>query len=207
MKLLSSLAEEIFKDMNEKEKFFIDRTNKHIALVQANIQKVVKNLNKVFPDYLISDVTILVFRNTLLLQALKHDLSKFEEPERTPYIEMTWVKRFDKTNKDKNKLVEQSFIEATQHHVLTNKHHPEYWDQKNAKIDPNNRDKLLKCIDASEMPNNYVVEMVCDWFAMSQELKTNTAREWFNKNKNVRWKFSDAQEKLILKTLDVLEME
>jgi hypothetical protein len=55
------------------------------------------------------------------------------------------------------------------------------------------------------MEENFVIEMVCDWYAMSQELKTNTAREWFNKQKNVRWKFTSIQEELIEKTLTVLE--
>jgi hypothetical protein len=49
--------------------------------------------------------------------------------------------------------------------------------------------------------------MVADWQAMSEELKTNTAREWFNKQKDVRWHFSKHQEQLIDKLLSVFEHE
>lgn len=66
-------------------------------------------------------------------------------------------------------------------------------------------DKSLKVVDASRMPDIAIAEMVADWQAMSEELGTNTAREWFNKVKDVRWHFSPEQEELINKFLAVFE--
>ena len=55
------------------------------------------------------------------------------------------------------------------------------------------------------MPDLDVAEMVADWQAMSEELQTNTAREWYDKQEGVRWRFSETQKKLIDKVLQVFE--
>jgi superoxide dismutase len=47
--------------------------------------------------------------------------------------------------------------------------------------------------------------MVSDWQAMSEEIKLNTARQWFEKQKDVRWHFSKHQEQLIDKLIKVFE--
>jgi hypothetical protein len=64
----------------EKEDFFKKRTKKHIKRVQNAARKLVKK----YPEY-----------KDLLDQVKDHDKSKFEEPERTPYIELTWLKKID----------------------------------------------------------------------------------------------------------------
>jgi len=50
-----------------------------------------------------------------------------------------------------------------------------------------------------------VAEMVADWQAMSWELGKGSARKWFNKQKDVRWHFSESQEHLIDRLLGVFE--
>jgi len=55
------------------------------------------------------------------------------------------------------------------------------------------------------MPDIDVAEMVSDWQAMSEELGTNTSREWYDKVKDVRWRFSPEQDLLIDKLLKVFE--
>jgi len=55
------------------------------------------------------------------------------------------------------------------------------------------------------MPDVDIAEMISDWQAMAEELQTNTAREWFEKQKVVRWHFSEHQEELIDKLLKVFE--
>jgi hypothetical protein len=57
------------------------------------------------------------------------------------------------------------------------------------------------------MPPIDIAEMVADWQAMSEELKNNTAREWYNKQKDVRWHFSEEQDQLIDKLLKVFEVD
>ena len=60
---------------DQKLQWFVDRTNKHIALVTGAAEQIVK----VYPEF-----------QDLLQRAEVHDASKFEEPEKTPYISITW---------------------------------------------------------------------------------------------------------------------
>jgi hypothetical protein len=182
--MFRKLLEELH-NIPEKESFFLDRTNKHIRLVQKAAAKIAE----VHPEF-----------KELVKQAEKHDLSKLEEPERTPYIELTWMKKTGEETKDK-----EDITQATLHHITTNSHHPEYHlkDKSDANINKDDRDK--SDIDISLMPDIDIAEMVADWQAMAEELQTNTAREWFEKQKDVRWHFTEHQEGLISKLLEVFE--
>ncbi len=178
-------------EKDERKQYFIDRTEKHISLVQ----KAAKKIAKKYPEF-----------QDLIEQAEKHDKSKFKEPELTPYISLTWRKK-PGNNDTKGLLPKEKENEVTLMHVKSNSHHPEYHleNKEDANIDPENRDKSKKCVNASKMPDVNLAEMVADWQAMSEELKTNTAREWFDDQKNVRWKFSKKQEELIDKLLKTFE--
>lgn len=192
---------------DQKEQFFVDRTNKHILLVQGAADKILK----AYPEY---DTSIL--RDQLEV----HDASKLEEPERTPYVEITWRHKLEKEEGEYDpyngkgyqtpgKLEKEDENEATLHHITTNSHHPEYHleNKSDANVNKDDRSKSDKCVDASLMPPSDIVEMIADWQAMSEELKTNTAREWFEKQKDVRWHFTEKQEELIDKLLKVFEEE
>lgn len=178
----------------EMEKWFVERTNYHIGLVQNAAMSVVD----AYPEY-----------EKVLEQVEEHDASKFEEPEQAPYIVLSWKKKQENEGKtfEITKKQQEAINEATLHHILNNSHHPEFYleDKTEVEINKNDRDKSDKCVDASRMLDLDIVEMVCDWQAMSEELQTNTAREWFDKQKNVRWCFSSAQEALIDKILKVFE--
>ncbi len=63
-----------------------------------------------------------------------------------------------------------------------------------------------KPIDVSAMPNTYIAELVADWQAMGEELG-NAAREWYDKQKDVRWHFSPGQDQLIDRLLKVFETQ
>jgi len=186
----------------EKYQYFLDRTNKHIKLVKEAVKKIVK----AYPEF-----------EELLQRVEVHDASKFEEPELTPYVSLTWRHKleqekgkFDPINgvgyKTPGLLDKEDENGATLCHIITNSHHPEYHLKDKSQVNINNkdRDKSDKCIDASAMPPLDVAEMIADWQAMAWELKKNTAREWFNKQK-VRWYFSPEQEELIDKLLKVFE--
>ena len=54
------------------------------------------------------------------------------------------------------------------------------------------------------MPPMDIIEMVCDWIAVSQE-RGGTAREWYEKNVPSRWMFNDKQKELIDRILNLLE--
>jgi len=65
-----------------KSGIFIERMNKHIELVRAAINEIVRK----FPE----------FKKELVTRGWKHDASKFEEPERTPYVSITWRHKLEK---------------------------------------------------------------------------------------------------------------
>ena len=193
--MFNDIYEEITGDIeSEKEKYFIERTKKHIRKVQENAKKIVD----VYPEL-----------DKLLDQVKIHDASKLEEPEKTPYIGITWRHKQDnfKSYKRPGTLSSEKENAATIHHITTNSHHPEYHlkDKSQANISAKDRDKLDKCVNVSLMPDIDIAEMIADWQAMSEELKKNTAREWFNEQKDVRWHFSKHQEELIDKLLKVFE--
>jgi len=177
----------------EKEKHFEDRTRKHIALVQ----KAAKKIATANPEFKEFD------EMALLTQVENHDASKFEEPERTPYIELSWRKFVGNNEADPN------VNKATLHHITTNAHHPEFHleDKSQANISKDDRDKSDIVIDATKMDALSLAEMIADWVAMSEELKTNTAREWYDEQKDVRWHFSKEQDALIDKLLAVFETD
>lgn len=182
--LLKKLTEADFSDQKTKESFFEKRTKAHIALVGDAIEKIVAQ----YPEF-----------KELLPRKDTHDKSKFEEPERTPYIELTW-RKFVKNNE-----ADPNINKATLHHIMNNSHHPEYWNKAEANLSKEDRDKSDKVIDASKMPDLEVAEMVADWQAMSEELQTNTARQWYDSVKDKRWRFSKHQDELIDKLIKVFE--
>ncbi len=139
-----------------------------------------------------------------------HDDSKWEDPEYTPYVWLTW--RY-KCKDDGIELelpdgMDERIQKATWHHITVNKHHPEYWDD-NASFESNlnskDRDKPPENpVDATKMDDISLAEMVCDWNAMGLE-RGNTAESWADKNVNVRWLFTDDQVENIYKWIKDLE--
>ena len=191
-KMLKSICEDV-DGVSQKEAWFEKRTDRHVAAVQANAQKIAD----AFPD----------LADDLMAQVAHHDDSKYEEPERAPYIELTWKHKNDKYDsyKTPGTISDDEINQATMHHIKGNKHHPEYWNKEDANLDPEDRDKSVESLDASKMDNVSIAEMIADWQAMSEEVGKNTAREWFEKNKDVRWSFNEDQTALIDKLLNVFE--
>jgi hypothetical protein len=166
--------------------FFIIRTNRHIDLVRKYCKKIA--------DY---DPTRF---EELISQGEHHDASKLKEPEKTPYISITWRHKFDnyKSYKTPGSLTKEDENRATLHHILNNPHHPEYWlkDKSEASLNQKDRNKPGKIVDATLMNDIAIAEMVADWAAMGKELGNNP-KDWADKNVNVRWKFNKHQVDLI----------
>ena len=96
-----------------------------------------------------------------------HDISKYSEEEFTPYAEYFYG--------DRTEHVKIDFDHAWNHHQKTNPHHWQYW----VLIKDTGE---FKCLD---MPCEYMLEMVCDWWAFSW--KQNNLYEifdWYEKNKS-----------------------
>jgi len=192
MKKYKSLFEIEMQPTQEMIDFFHIRTNKHINLVR-------KYLDKIIPLNIFSDNSILEKEKVL------HDVSKFKSPEYIPYLYVTWDYRMKDLGKESNlpDNIKNQMNIATEYHIKNNKHHPEYWSDKETNlINRNNRDKLPEeLVDTTKMPLPYVACMVSDWMAMSDE-KNSSPYDWVNSNINRRWMFNDNQVNLIYKLLD-----
>jgi len=162
---------------------FFTRTNKHIDLVGKYIDKIIKKVPS------LSD-----------LESMKdlHDKGKFEEPEMTPYIWLTWKYKCAREGVpfDVSDELEKKMNDVTIHHIINSKHHPEFWDDE---FDPNimfndkDRDDVPeKPVNATRMPLIYIAEMIADWCAVAEERKT-CPYAWLEKNLNTRWIFSKRQ--------------
>ena len=172
--------------------FYYTRTRKHISLVEKYIEKIY-NLNRTkFPH--------------LLVRQIYHDQSKYQEPEFTPYVFLTWRYHCKDINIpfESNKELDKQIQEATYHHVKNNRHHPEFHDTDTNlnSINPKDRDKPPKEIVSGEkMSNTDIAEMVADWCGMSEE-RGGHPKDWAKSNINIRWKFTPEQEKLIYDIID-----
>lgn len=201
-----SLKEEVLskyqiQTINEMSDWFEKRTSLHIGLVKKYIGKILElNLPEI---------------NAKLLEAEKeHDSSKFMEPEYTPYVHTTWKYKQKRLGGDYEipEDMKAKTDEATFHHIKSNKHHPEYWDDKVKPNCLNSQDRDApsgNMTDATKMPLTHIGAMMADWLAMSEEKNTNV-NDWIKNNVNIRWKFSPKQVELIHKiaknvTVDKLE--
>jgi len=179
----------------EMEDFFKKRTNRHIDLVGKYCKEIA--------DYDRVKFGELVERGKI------HDDSKFEDPEKEPYVYISWQykckdegKEFDIPQEMKDRM-----SRATEFHVKNplNTHHPEAsCDKEVALINRENRDLPPKeMIDSTKMTDLDIGEMCADWMAMSFEKGTNP-KDWADKNINIRWKFTDEQKNLIYKLLNAI---
>lgn len=98
----------------------------------------------------------------------QHDLSKYGKEEYDAYDEYFYggyVRTKDKFNK------------AWLHHIHNNPHHWQYWML--FEDDPNGSNDYI-CI---EMPHNYVIEMIADWWSFSWKSKNlYEIFDWYNKH-------------------------
>ena len=179
--------------------FFNERTSQHIS----RVQKYAKSIEEYDP----------VKFKGLVTQAKHHDDSKWEEPEYSPYLFITWEY---KCKDDGTKFIvsdgmRERMSKATEHHVKNpnNRHHPESGSRtKTDLINRENRDKPIKgrTIDAKHMNNVDIGELVADWLSMGEEKGTST-KKWADDNIGKRWDFSVDQKNTIYDLIDNIKVD
>lgn len=98
----------------------------------------------------------------LLDRAATHDLSKFSEPERSAFMEITPnLKKFEFGSKEYKDALAQ-MKPALDHHYAVNKHHPEFNAFNGFAVG----DDLIKGMDFIDM-----IEMFADWSAAAARNK------------------------------------
>lgn len=127
----------------------------HCSQVQKNILAYAQSSHASREDY-----------EQLVNRMYVHDSSKALEPEFTPYVWRYWRTKcrvdgmkppFDTIFQDPT--LDQAIRDAVFHHITHNRHHPEWHP------------------DPDDMTHIDIVEMCCDWMAMSQEFGSNID-EW-----------------------------
>ena len=81
-----------------------------------------------------------------------HDGSKYIEEEYAPYDAYFY-------GRERTPEIKKNFDYAWLHHIHNNKHHWQYWVLIND--DPNEGEIVM------DMPKEYIIEMICDWWAFS----------------------------------------
>ena len=127
----------------------------------------------------------------LLERAQVHDASKFGPEERVPYIWLTEYHRCRWRNLPFSYPdgMEEAVNRAIQHHLTSNRHHPEFH------ADPN------------EMTDVDLIEMVCDWTAMSLEFNQDngSARGWAEKTIGKRVSFNEEKTRFVFDVIEQLD--
>jgi hypothetical protein len=118
-----------------------------------------------------------------------HDMSKYTEEEYDPYDAYFYGR--------KTKKVQEDFDYAWLHHIHANPHHWQYW------LLVNDEDGTY----ALEMPENYVIEMISDWWAFSH--KSGNLYEIFDwyKSKKKNMILHENTKKLVEEILDKIKAE
>ena len=107
----------------------------------------------------------------------KHDMSKYTNEEYGAYDDYFYGKKKSDISDETKKKIDEAFDFAWLNHIHHNPHHWQYWLLKE---DDNQGFKAL------EMPYDYVVEMICDWWSFSWKLnKLEEIFNWYDSHKNI----------------------
>lgn len=104
------------------------------------------------------------FLQTMQIFIDNHDASKYSIDEWEPYR-----KNFYPVDENEKKENEEDFQKAWEHHYTVNMHHWDWWAKNNRQ---------------NKMPIVSVIEMCCDWIAMSNKFGGD-AYTWYNSQKNI----------------------
>jgi len=124
-------------------------------------------------------------------RAESHDQSKFGPEERLPYI---WLTEFYRRKRAGEPFTYPDGMEArvraaVAHHLSTNRHHPDFHP------DPN------------DMTDVDLIEMVCDWTAMSQEFDQDggSARGWADKTIGTRVRLNEEKRRFVYEMIGMVD--
>lgn len=147
-------------EIKAKQSEYNTYINKHID----NVKKIWKHASNV-PNLHIDDETFVSIDYLIS----EHDQSKVNASEYDDYRRYFYPTEWEKENINEV-ILKNNFDFAWNHHQKTNRHHWQYW------ILMDDEFKILK------MPYIYIIEMLCNWSAMSLKFKDKPS-EFYHKNK------------------------
>ena len=135
----------------------------------------------------------------------QHDETKFSNELMEAYILID-----NSFRKDLDPPVEytQEMADASFQHITWEPHHPEFWDENLTQSKQVGRDipDSDQIANAENMDLNSMIEMICDWCAMSIELNGDPIA-WAKENIPRKWKFTEKQLVVIYSILDYTWVE
>lgn len=143
----------------EKEREYLAYIDQHVKTVQSVWLALQEHLTDC---YWLDDCYYFIIDDRIK----RHDKSKYDGCEFGGYRQF-----FYPENENEKKSI--AFNHAWNHHQKSNDHHWEYW----LLIDSNG-----KKVEALKMDLPSIIEMLCDWTAMSVKFK-NMPSNWFDANK------------------------
>ena len=144
-----------------------DRIEEYEEYLKNHIENVKKSYDLI-EDKLLIDSDLTVEELTQLNHNIEnHDKSKYEDVEFYPYL-----CNFYPSNK--NKLNQEEYDYAWLHHQHNNPHHWQHWILRED-------EGKLKTLD---IPDIYIIEMLCDWSSFRYKNPESTANKWYNDNKD-----------------------
>ena len=151
------------KTLAESKEKYTKYINNHIKAAQNAYDMAIDAFKDIFPDVYENDDDNSKVRQ-LYINLAHHDDSKFDRNEFFYYA----MKFFPVDGIDpESKRVNDGFQIAWLHHVHNNAHHPAHW----ALVDDDS-------IMVFDMPDIYIIEMLCDWMAMSKYYNSTTLEYW-----------------------------
>ena len=137
--------------------------DEYIEQHKANVCKAYKWLDAKLPDIFPPDEKGLIDHQCVFA----HDDSKYSQEEYEAYDNYFYGNRsYDNVEK---------FKRAWLHHIHNNPHHWQYWILYND--DPNEGMVIL------DMPDCYIIEMICDWWSFSwQKGDLNEIFNWYKEH-------------------------
>lgn len=148
--------------MNDPIKCLKDQYRQYITEHINNVQKMYSKWKWLFME-LFPEVYKYEGQYLMESQLGSHDASKYSVEEFEGYRQRFFPlveNQFDK----------HEFNRAWLHHIHNNPHHPEYWVLY-GEDGPNS-------VEVFEMPEHFIIEMICDWLAMCIT-KGGTVWEWY----------------------------
>ena len=137
----------------------------------------------------------------------RHDTSKYSDAEYNAYDAYFYETRTEN--------VKEEFNKAWLHHIHNNPHHWHYWVLVDEDTDYfiYHKNGYKKCL-AIDMPDNYIMEMICDWwsFSWATHHKADTFDstyglyeifKWYDKNSS-KIIFSENTQRKVLDFLQLL---
>lgn len=153
----------------------IQQTN-YLNYIKEHIQNVIKAF-EIFFQPILEDPTVMInseyysdqeFRDACRIaeeNIQHHDDSKFSDDEFDGYRAKYFPTKAEEVDDDFQKLVNSAYQNSWYHHYKHNHHHPLYWMDEETNT-------------PKDMSLDAIIEMICDWEAMSIKMGQDTL-DWY----------------------------